>query len=228
MNFNEKKMRSLFIFVIDVKVRDVCLTSQLLHQIRDVFIECRLWLNYITLFNVKHASRKRVFINERFDNANVLQHCSQYQMYQTRRHVSYDSLQSMLISFISFHIIIMNFIFVLFLSRQNLNIDMLISCKFFKRVIIIVDKKIWFVEKWNVVLLNRLNIVDWNLSKIIIFDRDRKFFFDMWTIVFEKLKMKFMYSTIYHFQIDDQNERINQTIEIVFRFHFVIMKNFVD
>ena len=37
-----------------------------------------------------------------------------------------------------------------------------------------------------------------------------------------------MYSMIYHFQIDDQNERINQTIKIVFRFYFVIMKNFVD
>ena len=48
----------------------------------------------------------------------------------------------MLISFISFHIIIMNFIFVLFLSRQNLNIDISISCKFFQRVIIIVDKNI--------------------------------------------------------------------------------------
>ena len=35
-------MKSLFIFVIDVKIRDVYLTSQLLHQIHDVSIECQL------------------------------------------------------------------------------------------------------------------------------------------------------------------------------------------
>ena len=39
MNFNEKKMENLSIFVINVKIRDVYLTSQLLHQIYDVFIE---------------------------------------------------------------------------------------------------------------------------------------------------------------------------------------------
>ena len=35
-------MKNIFIFVIDVKIRDVCLTSQLLHQIYEIFIEYRL------------------------------------------------------------------------------------------------------------------------------------------------------------------------------------------
>ena len=105
---------------------------------------------------------------------------------------------------------------------------MFLFCKFSKRNSVISDKKTWFVKKWNIVLLDRLDIADWNLSKIIISNRNRKFFFDMWTTIFEKLKIKFMYSTTYHFQIDEQNERINQIIEIVFRFYLIIMKNFAD
>ena len=138
-----------------------------------------------------------------------MKHCFQCQIYQTRRHAFYDSLQSILIFSISFHIVILNFILVLFLSRQKFDTTMFLFCKFFKRSFVIFDKKTWFVKKWNIALLDRLDIANWNLSKIIISNRDRKFLFDMWTTIFEKLKIKFMYSTTYHFQIDEQNERIN-------------------
>ena len=40
----------------------------------------------------------------------------------------------------------------------------------------------------------------------------------MWKIMFSRLNVKLLYSTYYYFQTNDQFERINQTIEIVFRF----------
>ena len=63
------------------------------------------------------------------------------------------------------------------------------------------------------------------ISKIIISNRDRKFLFDMWTTIFKQLEIRLFYSIAYHFQTDDQFERINQMIEIVFRFYLITMKN---
>ena len=157
-----------------------------------------------------------------------LKHCSKCQMYQIKRHASYDSLQFILISSISFHTIIIDFILILFVFRDELNITMFVICKFTKRLTLVVDKKIWFVVEWEIALIDKLNIVDWNISKIIISNRDRKFLFDMWTAIFKQFEIRLFYSIAYHFQIDDQFERINQIIEIAFRFYLITMNNLID
>ena len=105
---------------------------------------------------------------------------------------------------------------------------MSIICKFFKRVTLISEKIIWKAQQWDIVLLNKLNIADWEISKIIIFDRNSKFLFDMWKKIFSRLETKLLYFIVYHSQIDDQNERTNQTIKIALRFHIIELKNFVD
>ena len=132
-----------------------------------------------------------------------LKYCFYCQIYQIKKYVSYEFLQSMLISNVSFHIITMNFILALFKSSQKFDTIMTISCKFFKRVTIIVEKITWSIKNWDTILLNRLNIVDWELSKIIIFDRDRIFFLDMWNAIFKKLNVKFLYFIIYHSQTNN-------------------------
>ena len=68
-------------------------------------------------------------------------------------------------------------------------------------------------------------MIDWNLSKIIIFDRDKKFLSKMWIAMFKRLSAKLFYSTVYHSQIDEQSERINQFVEIALRFLINIMKH---
>ena len=209
-----------------------------------VYESCRLCISHFVVSNIlrlthddDHVDYVRCFEKISFFYyirdlsrylRDYLKHCSQCQIYQTRRHASYDSLQSILISSISFHIIIIDFILVLSLSRQEFDTIMSISCKFFKRDFVVSDKKTWFVREWDIALFDRLDIADWSLSKTIISNRNRKFLFDMWTIIFEKLRVKFMYSTAYHFQIDEQSERTNQTIEIALRFYLIIMKNSVD
>ena len=154
-----------------------------------------------------------------------LKHCSKCQMYQTKKHASYDSLQFILISSISFHTIIIDFILVLFVFRDELNITMSVICKFTKRLTLIVDKKIWFVAEWKIALIDKLDVADWNISKVIISNRDRKFLSDMWTTIFKQFEIRLLYSTAYHFQTDDQFERTNQMIEIAFRFYLITMKN---
>ena len=157
-----------------------------------------------------------------------LKHCSKCQMYQIKKHASYDSLQFILISSISFHTIIIDFILTLSVSRDELNITMFVICKFTKRLTLVVDKKTWFVAEWEIALIDRLNIVDWNISKIIISNRDRKFLSDMWTAIFKQLEVRLLYSTAYYFQIDDQFERTNQMIEIALRFYLITMNNSID
>ena len=50
----------------------------------------------------------------------------------------------------------------------------------------------------------------------------------MWNVIFKKLNVKFLYSIVYYFQIDKQNERINQIVEIVIRFHLTMIKNSIN
>ena len=157
-----------------------------------------------------------------------LKHCSNCQIYQIKKHAFYEFMQSILTSSISFHIIIIDFILILFLTSKKLDISMSIICKHTKRFILIVDKKIWFASEWNMTLIDRFDIADWNISKIIISDKDRKFLSNMWTVIFKKLNVRLLYSIVYHFQIDDQSERINQMIEITLRFHLIRMINSID
>ena len=157
-----------------------------------------------------------------------LRHCSECQIHQTRRHKSYDSLQSIFTSSIFFHTIIIDFILTLFKSREDYDCSMSITCKFIKRVICICDKIIWSIAQWNKILLNRLNIVDWNIFKIIIFDRNKKFMSKLWTEFFRLLDVKLFYFIVYHSQIDDQSERTNQIVKIIFRFAIATLNNSID
>ena len=105
---------------------------------------------------------------------------------------------------------------------------MTICCKFIKRVIFIIDKNIWSANNWEIALLNRLNIVNWNLSKAIISNRDRKFFSNLWCVIFNKLDVLLLYFIAYHVQTNKQIEIFNQIVEIVLQFYLVTMKNSVN
>ena len=151
---------------------------------------------------------------------NYLKHCSQCSVNRTRRHRFYDNLQLIFSSSISFHIIFIDFVLALSNSHIEMNIIMFVIDKFSKRIIIVSDKDTWTASLWIEALLNRLNIANWSLFKIIIFDKDRKFLFDLWFALFNRFEIKLLYFTAYHSQIDEFFERINQTLKIAFRYHF--------
>ena len=136
-------------------------------------------------------------------------HCSKCQIFQTRRHLSYEFMQFIFILLISFHIITINFIFILSLTADNYNYLILIICKYFKRIFLIFENTKWFAGQWSKALFHQLNVADWKLSKVIIFDKNRKFFFEFWIAIFKRLDVSLFYFTIYHSQTDGQLKRIN-------------------
>ena len=157
-----------------------------------------------------------------------LKNYSECNVNRTRRHKPFDSLQSILFSSISFHILTIDFVLALSESHTNLNVFMSITCKFSKRIIAISEKNIWKIFDWATIMLERLNLTDWDLLKVIISNRDRKFLSDLWITLFNQLKVKLLYSTVYHSQIDDASERTNQTLKIALRYHLMSLKNSKD
>ena len=158
-----------------------------------------------------------------------LKYCSKCQINRIKRHQSHDSLQFILSLVIFFHTFNLNFIFALSVSRvEQFNVAMSITCKFTKRIIIVLDKNIWTVAQWSRTLLNQLDFDEWKLSKMLISDRDRKFMRDFWREIFTRFDVRLLYNTVYHSQIDEQSKRINQTIEIVLRFLMSVLNSFAD
>lgn len=157
-----------------------------------------------------------------------IKHCFKYNINQTRRHKSYDNLQFILNLFVSFYTIVIDFTFELSKSHTDLNVIMSIICKYIKRVIAISKMNIWNALKWIEALLFKVNIVDWDFFKHIIFDRDRKFLADLWKNLFNRLKIKLLYITTYHLHVDQTFKRINQIIKIASRFYIQALQNSKD
>ena len=223
-----------FIFRVDDHTSDhvfqsrrLCISQSFIDEILDTFHDV---VNDHFDF-VKCYERMSIFyfIRDLFKQLrNYLRHCSNCQIYQIRRHKSYDFLQSILSISMLFHTFIIDFILILFKSREEFDVVMSIICKFFKRIICVLKKFIWTITQWIKTLLNRFDVVDWNISKIIISNKDRKFISELWIELFRQLNVKLLYSTAYHSQIDDQSERINQIIEIALRFAMIMLDNSTD
>ncbi len=148
-----------------------------------------------------------------------IRHCSQCLTIQTRRHKSYENLQSIHSFSVSFHTIIMNFVLDLSKIKRKINCVLSITNKFTKRIMLISEKFIYTTENWVIHLLKESQRRDWDISKVIISDKDRKFLFDLWRTLFTKLSVFMLYSTVYHSQIDDVSERTNQILEIALRYY---------
>jgi hypothetical protein len=149
-----------------------------------------------------------------------IKNCSQCLQNQIRRHRSWRNLQLIHSFSISFHMITMNF--VLELSKINEEIDCVLSVidKFTKRVMLISEKFIYTAEDWAISLLEESQRRDWDISKVIISDKNKNFLSDLWRTLFTKLSVFMLYSTVYHSQIDDASERTNQILEIALR-HYI-------
>jgi hypothetical protein len=176
---------------------------------------------FVKCFNIVFSSW---YIHDLFKHLReYLRHCSQCQIFQTRRHKSYDALQSILISNVLFHTITIDFI--LALSRfipNNFDTVMFTICKFSKRITLIPENVTWSAKQWALVLLERLELMNWGLSKTIISNRDSKFLIELWKTIFDRLDVKLLYSIVYHPQTDEQSKRTNQSVEIVLRYHLII------
>ena len=115
---------------------------------------------------------------------------------QIKRYEKYDSLIFIIESLISHHTIAVDFILTLSKTTKEMNIIMLITYKFSKRIIFIFDKNIFSAENWIEIFLNE--IIDWGLSTIFIFNRDKKFMSVFWKFIFKRLDVNFLISIAYY------------------------------
>ena len=169
--------------------------------------------NYDKISNILYISRlfkKKI--------RKYIKHCSICQLIQTKRHKSYDEFMSIISTSRFFDIITIDFIFVLF---NELIIIMFVICKHSRKTSLIFDKKNYDARKWINALLDRLLIIDWNISKIIIFDRNFKFMSNLWQIFFIRLDTRLLVVISYHSQIDEVFERTNQIVKIAIRYFII-------
>ena len=144
-----------------------------------------------------------------------ISHCFDCQLNQIKRHKAYEEFLSIKSSAIFFHTISIDFIMTI---SKKMNTLLTIICKFFKRVIILIDRIIFSANQWVDFVLKRLQIVDWDISAAIISNRDFKFLSEFWRTLFKKLRVALLTSTTYHAQTDNQSKRTNQTMKIAIRF----------
>lgn len=148
-----------------------------------------------------------------------IRHCPECLILQTRRHAPYGDLQPISAPWVPYHTITIDFILALPLSPEGFDCAMSVSCKATSKVTLIPGKSTFTAANWAGLLLDRLDIADWGIPKVIISDRDPKFLSELWSSLFKKLGVSLLYSTAYHPQTDGKSERTNQTVEIALRFY---------
>lgn len=102
-------------------------------------------------------------------------YCPQYLALQTRKYAVYSSLQPIQSLPIPFFTLALDFILAPPLGEKDYNALMSVTCNFSKRVTLIQRKNILTTKDWAHVFLTRLDLVNWDLSREVITDRDPKF-----------------------------------------------------
>ena len=225
-NFISKKLKTKInfalksneiIYHVDSNARRLCISISMKHEIfqfaHDVNQHFDVHRCYERIASILYVSRLFKKIRK------YIKHCSICQLTQIKRHRSYDELNSIISSSTSFHIIIMNFILVL---SNDFDALFIVICKYSRKVIFIVDKKTYNASQWANALLDRLLITNWDISTIIISNRNSRFMSKMWSTFFTKLNTKLFTFIVYHLQTNDNFERINQIVKITFRYFIII------
>ncbi len=120
----------------------------------------------------------------------------------------------------------MNFIFNLFDSSEY-NIILMIICKLLKErhyISCIIDDEDITVKKTAEMLIQWVYWIH-DLSSFIVFDWDLQFISILWKFLCKQLSISLWLFIIYHSQIDDQSEQVNQNIKRYLWFFCSYMQN---
>ncbi len=152
--------------------------------------------------------------------------CYVCQRSKTSRDKSNNLLQSLLISEQRWQNIVMNFIIDLS-DSYDYNAILTVICRFLKErhyISCITDEKDITVKKTAEMLLQWVYWIH-SLSSFIVFDRDSQFIFILWKFLCKRLSISLWLFIVYHLQIDDQSERVNQNVERYLCFFCSYMQN---
>ncbi len=155
-----------------------------------------------------------------------IQNCYIYQHLKTSRDKSNDLLQSLLISEQRWQDIVINFIINLSDSSEY-NAILTIICRLLKErhyISCITDDEDITVKKTAEMLIQW---VYWTheLSNFIVSDRDSQFISILWKFLCKRLSISLQLFIVYHFQINDQSERVNQNVKRYLWFFCLYMQN---
>ncbi len=143
-----------------------------------------------------------------------IRNCYVCQRSKTSRNKSNDLLQSLSISEQRWQNIVMNFIIDLS-DSYNYNAILTVICRLLKErhyISCITDDEDITVEKTAEMLLQWIYRTH-DLSSFIVFDRDSQFIFILWKFLCKRLSISLRLFIVYHSQIDDQSERVNQNVK---------------
>ncbi len=152
--------------------------------------------------------------------------CYVCQRSKTSRNKSNDLLQSLSISEQRWQNIVMNFIIDLF-DSYDYNAILTVICRLSKErhyISCITNDEDITVKKTAEMLLQW---VYWthDLSSFIVFDRDSQFIFILWKFLCKWLSISLWLFIVYHSQINDQSERVNQNVKWYLCFFCSYMQN---
>ncbi len=178
------------------------------------------------LRTVKIIKRNYYWSSMRKTMNRYIRNCYVCQRSKTSRNKSNDLLQSLSISEQRWQNIIMNFIIDLS-DSYNYNAILTVICRLLKErhyISCITDDEDITVKKTAEMLLQW---VYWthDLSSFIVFDRDSQFIFILWKSLCKRLSISLWLFIVYHSQIDDQSEWVNQNVERYLCFFCSYMQN---
>ncbi len=164
------------------------------------------------------------FIRKTIDQ--YIWNCYICQRSKTSRDKSNDLLQSLSISEQRWQDITMNFIIDLFDSSEY-NAILTIICRLSKErhyISCIIDDEDITVKKTAEMLIQW---VYWthDLSSFIVSDWDSQFIFILWKFLCKRLNNFLQLFIVYHSQINDQSERVNQNVKRYLQFFCSYMQN---
>ncbi len=139
---------------------------------------------------------------------------------------SNELLQSLSIFEQRWQNIVINFIIDLS-DSYNHNVILTVICRLLKErhyISCIIDDEDITVEKTAAMLLQWVCQTH-DLSNFIVFDRDSQFIFILWKFLCKQLSISLRLFIVYHSQIDDQSEQVNQNVKRYLRFFCLYMQN---
>ena len=101
--------------------------------------------------------------------------CPQCLILQIRRHRPYNSLQLIESSLMPFYTLTLDFILIFLKLVEKFDIILSIIDKFTKKITFVSEKKNYSIAQWAAILLNRLDIMNWGILRILLTDCDKKF-----------------------------------------------------
>ncbi len=155
-----------------------------------------------------------------------IQNCYICQQSKTSWDKFNELLHSLLIFKQQWKNIVMNFIINLSLSKDK-NIILTVICKLTKKqhyISCFTDDEKITAEKTAELMLQWIYWIH-ELLDFIVSNWDSQFIFILWKSLCKRLDINFQLFTVYHSQIDDQSEQVNQNVERYLWFFCLYMQN---